>query len=60
MQVSQNIKSHNQIQLLQTLIIFKDCNKKNLTKKTPSFHQMIEDADLIKLKKTCTISFICI
>jgi len=60
MQVSQNIKSHNQIQLLQTLIIFKYCNKKIWQKKPRSFHQMIEDADIIKLKKTCIISFICI
>jgi hypothetical protein len=49
MQVLQDIKLHNHIQLLQTLIVFKYCNKKVLTK---------EGVDIIKLKKTYIISFI--
>jgi hypothetical protein len=49
MQVLENIKSRSQMQLLQTLIIFRYCNKNNFEKKTCSFHQMMEVADVIKL-----------
>jgi hypothetical protein len=45
MQVLQNIKSHNQIQLLQTLIVFKYCNKNILTRKIPH----LPSNDIIKL-----------
>jgi hypothetical protein len=41
MQVLQNIKSHNETQLLQILTLFKYCNKKNL----------IKGANIIKLEK---------
>jgi hypothetical protein len=41
--------------LLQTLIVFKYCNKKIWQKKSCSFHQMMEAMDIIKLLKTCTI-----
>jgi hypothetical protein len=35
MQILQNIRSHNQMQLLQTLTFSKYCNKKILEKKIP-------------------------
>jgi hypothetical protein len=60
MQVLQNIKSHNQMQLLQTLFIFKYYNKTILTNFFCNFHQMMEAVDIIKLKNNCTIFFICI
>jgi hypothetical protein len=39
------------MQLLQILIIFKDCNKKIRQKQFRNFHQMMEAVDIIKLKK---------
>jgi len=51
MQVLQNIKSHNQIYFLQILTTFKYCNKKNLIKKSCTFHQMMEGVDIIKCKR---------
>jgi hypothetical protein len=50
MQVLQNIRSHNQMQLLQTLTSIRYCNKENLKKKSHAFHQMMESAGIIKLK----------
>jgi len=36
MQVLQNIKSHNQIQFLQIVIVLKYCNEKKFDKKNPT------------------------
>jgi hypothetical protein len=55
MQALQNKKSHNQMYLLQILIVFRYCNNKKLTKKPRNFHQMMETMNIIKLLKTCTI-----
>jgi len=58
MHVLQNIRSCNQMQLFQTLAFFMYCNKKNLKKKSCTFHQMMEGVGIIKLKSFYTIFFL--
>ncbi len=57
MQVLQNIRSHNQTQLLP-LTSIKYYNKENLKKQSHTFHQMMEGAGIIKLK-TFVQFFLC-